>query len=610
MRRLILAALLALPVALPASAHAAFFPAEVIDGPSSDLVAVGDLDLARDGQGGVVYVKNDGGVPHVFFSRFADGVFAAPTRLDSAQGAASSFPVIGAADNNRLAVAWVNDGNLYAMVKTRDAEGFAAPTLVAAGGVSRPSIDVSINGATYLSWTQNGDVWVARAERDSTQFRVLPAPVDVAPHMGAGDSARKASKVDVAADGSAIVVWGEDGTDGRTHVYARRLFELRLSTAPQDLTLNDVNGTPATGADSPEVDMEDDSSYAQVTFRQNTTAGPRLVMRRLVGSTFDPPVVIDTGLPGARASIDLNGRGEGLLGIAGTGGEVVGETLFNNRISGAARINEVNAVDAQPSAAIGENEDGAVAWFQGTAEASVVRARYFDGVEYIKLADEGVLSRPEFGSAYPAGGLKAASSRAGDVAVVFMQGGPGDRRLVAGFFDKPPTRISGANTTKPRRLRRFAWGNSLNLFGGTKYTVILNGRPIGETTQNELVPLPGAIPDGTHRWQVQITDRRGQTVRSRTRVLRVDNTPPTLRFGVSRKGRMVTVSARAADSRGRLKSGLRRILVDWGDGKLVPMKRRLSKRYGRSGTYRIRVKAVDKAGNETVQTRRVRVTNR
>ena len=606
MRRLTLSVLLAL-LALPASAHAAFFPAEVIDGPNSDLVEVGDLDVARDGQGGLVYVRRDGGVPHVFFSRFVDGAFQAPTRLDASIASAGSQPVIGASDNNRLAVAWISDGTLFTSVKGKDAPGFSPPAPLATGGAGNPSIDVSINGAMYVSWTQGGDVRVARAERDSPTFTVLPSAVDVNPGTNAGDSARKASKIDVSADGSALVVWAEDGPDGRTHVYARRLFEQRLSAAPQDLTLPDVGGVTATGADTAYVDMEDDSSYAQVVFRQNTTQGPRLVMRRLVGSQFDPPIVIDGGVPGDRGSVDLTGRGEGLFGISGAGGEAFGGTIFNNKVSGQVRLNDPNAVAPLSDPALGENEDGAVAWIQGTPDNAVVRARYFDGIEYVKLTDDGTLSRQEFGTVYAAGGMKADASRAGDVVVAFMQGGPGDRRLVAGFYDKPPTRIAGANSQRIRKLTRLAWSASLNLFGGTKYTVILDGKPLGETGQNSLVPAPGQIPDGEHRWQIQITDRRGQTVVSRTRRLRVDNTPPSLRVSMRKRGRVLTVSARGGDPKGKLPSGLGRVLVDFGDGNLVPVRRRASKRYARGGNYRVRVKAVDKAGNATLHQRRVRI---
>jgi hypothetical protein len=97
--------------------------------------------------------------------------------------------------------------------------------------------------------------------------------------------------VATSADGTGA---GRVGRAGRRRSHARlraRLFELRLSTAPQDLNLPEVDGQTGTDADIPELDMEDDSSFAQVVFRQSTTGGPRLVMRRLVGSQFEAPVL-------------------------------------------------------------------------------------------------------------------------------------------------------------------------------------------------------------------------------------------------------------------------------------------------------------------------------
>lgn len=94
MRRLTLSVLLAI-MALPATAQAGFFPAEVIDGPNSDLMGVSSFDLARDGQGGVLYMRRDGGVPHVFFSRFVDGAFQGPSRVDVGLSAAATDADVG-----------------------------------------------------------------------------------------------------------------------------------------------------------------------------------------------------------------------------------------------------------------------------------------------------------------------------------------------------------------------------------------------------------------------------------------------------------------------------------------------------------------------------------
>jgi hypothetical protein len=608
MRRLTLAALLAL-LALPGAAHAAYFPAEVIDGPNGDIVEVGEVDIARDGLGGVVYVRNDGGVPHVFLSRFTDGVFQPPERLDGALPGASSQPRIAVSDGGRMAIAFVNDGSLFVAAKASSQPAIQGPVVHAQGGVSNPSIDMSINGASYVSYTQNGDVRVSRATRDTNAFQPLPAPVDVDPARVAGTGERLRSQIAVSADGTGLVTWGENGPDGRTHVYARRLFELRLSTAPQDLTMNELDGQAAGDADSPDLDMEDDSSFAQVVFRQATAGGQRVIMRRLVGSAFDPPAGVDAGFQATSGRVDLTGRGEGLFAVSGAGGPAIGGALFNNRVRAAFRFDGGNAIEPRTDAAVGENENGAVTWMQGTSGAdATVHSRYLEAVENPRLQPEVILSRPEFGPVLPSAGLDTASSRRGDMVAVFVQNGGDGRRLVAGLYDTPPTRVAGSNSQSIRRLTRLSWAPSLNLFGPVTYRIVVDGRQIAETTQTQVPIARGQIRDGNHTWQIFLRDRRGQEVRSRTRRLRVDNTPPLLSSSLSRRGRVVTVRGRGRDSRGRLKSGMGRVVVDWGDGRLVRVGRNgASKRYSRSGRYTVRVKAIDRAGNERVHTRRVQI---
>src|SRR5918998_2527649 len=107
-RAVALAALLA--ATLPAAARADFFPGDTIDGPASEIVRLGDVDVAHDGTGGLVYVKKDGGTDHIFVSRLVDGAWTGPERLDANLGGAGSQPVIAASDGGRLVVAFVSAG--------------------------------------------------------------------------------------------------------------------------------------------------------------------------------------------------------------------------------------------------------------------------------------------------------------------------------------------------------------------------------------------------------------------------------------------------------------------------------------------------------------------
>src|SRR5699024_8222978 len=112
--------------------------------------------------------------------------------------------------------------------------------------------------------------------------------VDAAQPAGA-DAGRP--RVAAAADGSGLFVWSEGHPDGRTRLYARRVFELRPTAAPQEVSVAGVGGAPGGPADSADVATEDDPSFAWVVFRQDVGGVSRTLARRLVGSLFDGPAV-------------------------------------------------------------------------------------------------------------------------------------------------------------------------------------------------------------------------------------------------------------------------------------------------------------------------------
>ena len=603
-------ALVLAALALPQSAHAAWFPAEQVDGPSPDIISVGGVDVAREGMGAIVYLRRDGGIPHVFVARLFNGSWEPPVRVDQGIIPPASQPVVAASGTDRLAVAWVSNGGLYAAVRPIGAPGFLPARQVAQGNISNPSLDMSINGATYLSYTQDGNVHAARAERDRPEFTILPGPVDNDPSRSAGTGSDNRSRIVVSADGSAVVVWGENAADGRSHVYGRRLFEYRLSTRIEDLTLSEFEGSPATDADRPEIDIEDDSSYAQVAFRQQTSRGPRLVGRRLVGSEFDPPFPLDAGANASRGEIALTGRGEGVTGTELTSNEVYGAALWNNRVERMQRWDTgPTGISSRPIPLVGENENGALAWLAGSSAAdATVRARFFSEVQFLKLEPEVTISNPAFGGIDVDAGFDGASSRVADHVVAFVQGGPTERRLVAAVYDDPPARPLGQNTTNKRRLERLKWAAARDLWGPLVYRVFVDDVQIAETAATELPVTPKMVRDGRHRWYVVAIDRRGQQTAGPPRAVNVDNTPPLLRASIGRRRRTVSVRVRAArDSRGVAPSGVSRIVVNFGNGRRVSIASGTRYTYPRGGTYRVTVSAFDRAGNEATVSRELRI---
>lgn len=599
----------------PSPAHAAVFPAEVIDGPSGDLVSAGDLDVARDGTGAVAYVKRVADVPHVFVSRLVNGAFLPPERIDLALPGAAGEPVVAASDGGRVAVAFTSDGQLHVALRPNAGTAFQPPQPIL-GGASNPAIDMSINGVSYVSFTAPGqsaaDVRVARLARDGTGFALLPDVLDISPPQNAGDAARR-SRVAVSADGTAVVIWGE-----ADRVYARRVFGTRISTAPQDLNVATLDGHAGGASDLAEIDIEDDSSYAWAIFRQRFDDGrAHVVARRLVGSAFETPVFVDgLGYPApadaAETAIELNGRGEGIAATS-AGGGVNGAILHDDLFNPGTPLG-VGGTMSSPAVGIAENNDAFAAWLPGDGS---VQLRPYDIDPAKRQAPPpgpaSTLSRPELGPVVAAAGMDMAVNRAGDAAAVFLQEGADGRRLVAGAFDRVPGVFRTFTTAKFRKFARppLSWQVSFDLLGAVKYRVEVDGQPVGETTDTKLTPV-SPIGDGEHTWRVVATDRRGQSASTPPRKLRVDSLPPELTFrltGSRKRGKPLKVAVKAAD--GSLEtpsgSGIKTVRVDWGDKTGVVSGRRASHRYAKRGRYTVRVSATDAAGNAVAVTQPITI---
>lgn len=606
MRRLLIltAALLAIPAA---TAQAALFAGDPVDGPSpgADVQSLGDLDLARDGTGALTYVKRVDGVDAVFVARFVGGVFLPGERIDAGLPGASSQPVIAAADSERLAILFVNAGTVYATVRPTGL-GFQAPTPLGPG--SDPSVDLSINGTAYASFTSAGDVRIARLDRRTNLWAGLEQPADVDPARPAGVGTGR-SRVAMSADGVGVVTWGEAG-----HVYARKMFGAALSTAPQDLTPPTFDGRVTTTSELPDIDAEDDSSFAWVVFRQNFADGgsQRILATRQRGTGFDPPVAVDAGTvePYSEPNIDMNGRG---VGLATTTGAITGlpmADLLDRDIfgTGAPIFAPTVAVPAI-APAMSENNDGLVASVAGgPGEPPSVHVLLYNDRKPVK---ESVLSRPELGPVVPERGFEVAVDRGSGGIVAWVQGVPGDRRIVAGYLDREPGFFAGFTSQRccQPALARLSWSASFGLWGPQRYDVRVDGVLVGQTADTN-IQLATPLTGPTHHWQVTAIDIRGQARRSKTRLLRVDSIAPRLSVAYKRKKRVVNVSVRGSDvgGGGTRSSGIASVSISWGDGSKGAggaARVKTQHRYPRPGTYSLEITARDKAGNVTVNKRTV-----
>jgi len=590
-------------------ASAAWFPGDAIDGPSAEAISMGDVDLARDGTGGLVYLKREGGVAHVFLSRMIDGAWLPPERVDAPLATDATAATITAGDGRRLVIAFVSGGKLYGSAAAGGGAlgPLSAPQVLAEGTpaapVTDPASDLGVNGTAYVAFTAGGNVGAVRLE--STTWEGVTAVLDVNPSRVAGVGAGRA-QVAVSAEGNAVATWAEDGADGRRRVYGRRITGLTPSAAPQEVSLPDLAGVPGGAADSPDIDIEDDGSYAWVVWRQDFGGASRSVARRLVGSLFEAPVALDGGAASASPRVSISGRGIGASVVAAPGGTVFGGVVDKTKTFGAfARVDSTGGAADVPALAVAERRQAAVAWRRepGGGAPATIQARYkVDGKPY---EAETTLSNPSFGPV--AGAPAMATDKNGDFAVAFVQGVPGSQRLVAAVYDKPPAPAAPQSTSRYQRRSqpRLVWRPSLELWGTQTFKVLVDGIEVGTTDKNEFF-VPTALPDGPHRWRVQSTDRRGQVVSNQDRLLRVDSVAPRTRVtvtGTRRRGRAVRVRVSADDGRG---SGLARVTVGFGDGSRSA--RRLSvHRYRRPGRFRLVVRVADRAGNVATTTVRLRI---
>jgi len=214
-------------------------------------------------------------------------------------------------------------------------------------------------------------------------------------------------------------------------------------------------------------------------------------------------------------------------------------------------------------------------------------------------------------SAPRGGGLAAfrlAGSGLGDAIVGFKQGGGAFSQIAATVVDAPPSEFFILLPDGWQRKRRvpISWDPSLNGVSGVRYSVAVDDEPVKQRLRRRSVRLgPADLPDGIHKVQIFAADGAGQETGSQTGDVLVDRRRPRVR--VRRRGR--TVHVRVSDGRRGRGSGLRRSAtrIYFGDGSRRAKRARVRHRYRRRGTYRLVVRARDRAGNRISVKRRVRV---
>jgi hypothetical protein len=625
-----------------APAGAEFFAGDPIDaGPG--IRALGNADVATDGTGGIAYVRSDGVADKIVVSRLAGGALRPGEVLNPADLEPSSSPTLVAYDKGGLVVAWIGNGRLVATIRPPGAQTWSEPQVLfderaQARSVTALSVDASIYGVPYIAFTvadtvggSNGDVRSARF--DAGAWIVDPAALDVNPGDNAGTGALRPD-VSASAEGSALVVWGED-SQGMSHVFARRVTRRGVASTVREVSLPSLDNRAGASADSAEAALEYDSSYGWVLWRQTfDDGGPRsrVLARRLVGSDFDPPVALDgLSFPAAEGGvdprIDIDGRGRGFATTArDISNQTVGILLRADVFEAPTRLDAVpNLGQPGPAPAVAENGRSVLAWQQGNGPGlpNTIRGRAFISNLW---EPEVELSRPELGSSM-SDGLSVTADRTGNALIAFLQGDALDRKLVAGVWDRPPGRPAALNGTEwNRTLRpRIRWSSVLELWGQPSYRVTIDGVPVTTTQKTKFTPLAD-LTEGIHTFQLTAIDRRGQEASGSQRNLRIDRTLPTATIattGAKRTDRDLTITATPADPPPIVigvtpppqGSGVASVRVDFGDGsrretgdsKSAKVKFTVRHRYRKAGLYTITVRVLDVAGNAGVVTQTLRV---
>ncbi|HEX8976375.1 MAG TPA: hypothetical protein VF781_07685 [Solirubrobacteraceae bacterium] len=592
----------------------------VVDGPSADIQGLTGLFVGRDGTGGLVYLKNVAGVPHVFVSSLTGGSFQAPRQVDAGLGGASSQPVITGASGGELLVAFINGGELYTALTPNGLAGWQPPRAMY-GGASNPAVSMSNFGKAYLAFTASGSGGsdVRTAFLKAGQWAPVSAPLDVQSGDGAGAGSGR-PRVVACGDGTGIVVWGEGG-----HVYLRRVLGSSPSIATYQADPASVQGAPEVSADEPMIGSGGDSSYASVTFRETVQSGAtqqtRVLFNHLIAGRFTGAQPVDgLGGPGPQsADQPFTATTEFGAGFV-TAEQTPSHNLYALRLNqnawpaGVQQINslpELSSPDAVTSAA--GTVSTLVAWQQDSGTATEIRLRYAsDG---INLSPDLVLSSPDLGPTNADLGLGAGGDLGGDAAVAWVQGSGDQTRIVVAQLYQPAGGFSPAFTFgySARVNPVLSWSAASEQWGAPNYQVKVDGTLVAQTTSTS-VTVPIALTQGRHAWQVTAVNPAGVPTVARGSTVLVDSLPPIVSLRVTGRlhvGQWLHAYVRALDTRPGLPvgqvSGVNTVQVKWGDGSEPFMGSNSAHVYRRRGRFVLTVIVTDRAGNRTVITRRIHI---
>jgi hypothetical protein len=623
----------------------------VIEGPSPEGIALGNVSMAPDGTGGLVFTKTVEGKSHVFASRFDGSNWDAPVRVDSEMSLEGVEPRVAAGNGGRLLVVWVApvatlaNGEirraLYSSTMASGVGGFGPALLVDPnlknGTGTDPSVAGAVPGKAIVAYRVVTHTFGAAGEFTTAvqlrpgdvmaEIRVARLEGDRWSRLGAINRNPAASmrspeeangpQVAIGASGRAVVAWQEPDATGAARIWMRRITGTTLGpifpASPEafegkpiteDATAFSLAVTPTDRARLA-ARVEGSASSPQHGSRifltslgpSSNSNGAKTVGPELADGGGSTPPTAPLGPPFVSAADGGSGV-EGAMDLGfSTGGSVRSVGVERQgKLDAPTTIAGAGAVADSPVVTTIGPEGGGLFAYEGVDESgspTIVVRQEFPGGEL----QTGLLYGPIGG---PVTQFAGAGSGAGDALLAFAQGESGQIAIVADRISAPPESFAitvPQRWVKPPRAK-VHWQAPPSAVGGFSYGLVVDGRLVRSgLSRQKVVPPAALVGSGVSRVRILATDRLGGEVLSKAVKLRVDARPPTVQVRLrSRSGKVLL---RLKDAQSGLATGS--IRVNFGDGFDKRGQAVIRHRYSQAGTYTIRVRARDRVGNLLVQ---------
>lgn len=626
------------------AAHASITTPVVVAGPDPSIVEVGQVALASDGTGGVIYRRAEQTGSHIYVARVANGRWTGSQRVDTSLPYGSFEPRLAAGAGGRLVAVWAQDyahrgaTTLYRLYSSQIVPGartFETPVVIdrdigdPAGTADDvdPSLAMNDGGVAFVAYRKvkgtNPGAQPGRSGDTVSEFRVARmnggtwsglGPVNRNPAFTVPKAApENGPRISVDLQGNGVVAFIEPDDGGIERVWARRLFSGRIGL-PLKASPQTIGAAPLRG-DADAFSLTGGGlGAAAVGVRQqpglnSPLPGPRIFVTRLAPSIDDGAKEFGTPLQVGDDAIGLSAPAVSIdakedLNLAYAVGQTTKLGGVGQRSVGALRTVDDGSATGGPVLASGAGGATITGW--------PVRRDGLEGVA-VEQAVPGQPVAPALLGGVRGGlvsDLTISGSGLGDAAIAFRQGEGFDTQVVAALAEAPPQPFlvyAPEDWVVPKRAR-FTWERPSTAVGTLRFDVLVDGQVVLRGLPSPWASLPTAgLDDGRHEVVIRATDRAGQSTVSRPVDLQVDGHAPLASASIGRS-RELTVRVRD-NAGGTSGSGVAKggTSIRFGDGARMTGQAVIRHRYRRAGRYKLTVRSEDKVGNGRTTVIAVRV---